>query len=88
MPKPHEGLQLIMTCNGSSNPQIKDKDVTWSKRNNDTFTQTGTKLLIKNVNILDGGTYICTVIIELQPSIGQTIVVKGTTHVMVDVLCK
>ncbi|CAG2207032.1 unnamed protein product [Mytilus edulis] len=86
--EPVEGTRLTVTCNGQSNPAITDNDVTWTKQNNITFIRKGRLLLVDNVNRLDSGTYVCSVVIELLPSISQPINVTGRTTVEVDVLCK
>lgn len=44
--------------------------------------------MIDNVNRLDSGTYVCSVALQLSPTIGQTVNVTGSTTVEVDVLCK
>ncbi|CAC5365728.1 unnamed protein product [Mytilus coruscus] len=84
--KPNEGEELIVQCNGQSNPVLKDDDITWTKQNNNTFQQTGKQLVIKNVNRLDTGNYICNAVITLLPSVGSATVVIGTTLVEVDVI--
>lgn len=85
---PNEGTQFVMTCSGQSYPTLTDNDVTWTKYNNITFRMRGKKLFIVNINILDSGTYICSVVVKLIPTFGQPINVTGRTTIEVDVLCK
>ncbi|CAC5394878.1 unnamed protein product [Mytilus coruscus] len=83
---PTEGKQLLITCDGQSNPAVTDNDVTWTKQNNSTFSMKGKQFVISNVNRLDSGTYVCYVVIKLIPSVGQPIDVTSRTTVEVDVL--
>lgn len=82
------GARLTATCSGKSYPAMTDNDVTWTKQNNYTFSIKGRLLLIDNVNRLDSGTFVCSVVINLIPTIGQPINVTERTTVEVDVLCK
>ncbi|CAC5365729.1 unnamed protein product [Mytilus coruscus] len=81
-----EGKQLSITCTGKSKPAITDYDIEWTKENNNTFIRTGKQLVINNVNKLDLGTYVCSVVIQLTPTVGQPVNVTGTTSVEVDIL--
>lgn len=65
-----------------------DNDINWTKQNHREFSQQGRNLVIDNVNRLNSGTYVCTVMIQLIPTIGLPVNVTGITHVKVDVLCK
>lgn len=86
--EPVEGTRLTVTCTGKSYPAMTDNDVTWTKQNNNTFIRKGRILLVDNINRLDSGTFLCSVVIKLIPTIGQSINVTGRTTVEVDVLCK
>ncbi|CAC5394886.1 unnamed protein product [Mytilus coruscus] len=81
-----EGTQLLITCDGQSNPSVTDNDVIWTKQNNNTFSMKGKQLVVRNVNRVDSGTYMCSVMTELIPSIGQSLNVTMRTTVDVDVL--
>ncbi|CAC5371766.1 unnamed protein product [Mytilus coruscus] len=85
---PQEGKELTVQCIGQSNPALSDNDIIWTKQNNNTFKQTGKQLVIKHVNRLDSGHYICNAVITLLPSIESSVDVIGTTIVQVDVICK
>lgn len=63
-------------------------DVKWSKKNNNTFSSRAQQLVISNVNRVDTGTYVCSVVLKLTPSVGQSVNVTGSTTVEVDIICK
>lgn len=87
--KPTEGTGLNITCSGQSNPVFTDEDVKWTKQNdNEDFSQSGRFLYIEHVNRSQSGTYACSVVIRLTPTIDQPVNVTATTTVEVDVLCK
>lgn len=71
-----------------SYPLVTGKDVKWSKQKNTTFNGEGMQLVINNLNRLDSGTYVCYVVIQLTPTVGQNVTVTGKTTVEVEVLCK
>lgn len=83
-----EGNQLIISCIGKSYPKITNRDVKWTKQNNNTFSRVGQQLVIDNVNKEDTGKYVCFVVLQLTPSDGQSVNVTGRTTVEVDILCK
>ncbi|CAC5394889.1 unnamed protein product [Mytilus coruscus] len=83
---PIEGKQLLISCIGQSYPQITNRDVKWSKQSNNTFSRVGQQLVIDNVHKLDTGTYVCSVVVQLTPTVGQPVNVTGITIVEVDVL--
>lgn len=83
-----EGNKLKIACNGESYPVMTENNVRWSKQNNNTFWINGSHLEIKHVNRVDSGTYICTVVITLTPTVGHSVKVTGTSTVEVDILCK
>ncbi|CAC5383868.1 unnamed protein product [Mytilus coruscus] len=84
--KPTEGNDVSISCSGKSYPAITDKDVTWTKENNATFNMNGIRLLMKKIQKLDKGIYICSVVINLIPTVGEPLNVTGRTTVEVDVL--
>ncbi|CAC5421796.1 unnamed protein product [Mytilus coruscus] len=84
--QPIEGGVLNITCSGQSNPAMRDNDVTWTKQNNNTFTMKGQRLVVRNVNRIDSGIYICLVVIQLNPNFGQPVNVTGKKTAEVDVL--
>ncbi|VDI02566.1 Hypothetical predicted protein [Mytilus galloprovincialis] len=84
--EPHEGTKFSITCSGNSFPALTDTDVTWTKKNNSINKWHGKTLLIDNINRIDKGTYVCSVVIKLVPSVGDAIDVTGETTVKVDVL--
>ncbi|CAC5421786.1 SN [Mytilus coruscus] len=86
--QPIEGGVLNITCSGQSNPAMRDNDVIWTKQYNNTFGMKGQRLVVRNVNRIDSGIYICSVVIQLNPNFGQPVTVTGTTTAKVDVLCK
>lgn len=86
--QPPEGRHLNVTCSGNSYPAMTDNDVSWTKHNNDSFKHNGRYLVIDNVNRINSGTYVCSVIIILTPTFGHPINVTGTTTAEVDVICK
>lgn len=83
-----EGNKLIISCIGQSYPNITNHDVKWTKHNNETFNRVGVQLVIDNVNRVDNGTFVCSVLLQLTPSVGQSVNVTGRTTVEVDILCK
>ncbi|VDI53768.1 Hypothetical predicted protein, partial [Mytilus galloprovincialis] len=84
--KPLEGKQLTITSSVQSNPVLTQRDVKWFKQNNNTFATIGLQLVIDNVNRLDSGTYVCSVALQLSPTIGLSVTVTGSTTVEVNVL--
>lgn len=86
--QPTEGTFFNITCSGNSNPAMTDDDVSWTKQNNKTFKGNGRQLVFANINRKNGGTYICSVFIQLTPNFGSQVNVTGTTTAEVDVLCK
>lgn len=80
--------QLLISCNVRSYPAVTNNDVIWTKQNNATFQKKGQQLVISNVNRVDSGIFVCSVLITLTPTIGQPVNVTGSTNVEVDVLCK
>lgn len=86
--EPNEGTQLLITCSGQSYPAMTDNDVTWTKQNDVSFNSKGKELVIDNINRVDSGNYVCSIVIELEPTFGQPINVTGRTTVEVDVFCK
>lgn len=48
----------------------------------------GQRLIIRNVNRIDNGIYICSVVIQLNPNFGRPVTISGQSTVEVDVLCK
>lgn len=67
---------------------MTNSDVKWYKQKNNTFNRVGLQLVIDNVNRLDSGTYVCSAVIQLIPTFGQTVNVTGSTTVEVDVVCE
>ncbi|VDI02567.1 Hypothetical predicted protein [Mytilus galloprovincialis] len=65
---------------------MTSNDVHWSKQNNNTFRRVGFQLAVDNVNRLDRGIYVCSVVIQLTPTVGQPVNVTGSTTVELDVL--
>lgn len=86
--KPIEGQVLNITCSIMSYLVLTDRDVTWTKKNNRGFIHNGRHLVIDNVNRIDSGIYICSVVIQFKPTFGHPVNFTGTTTVEVDVLCK
>lgn len=86
--EPEESTTLTISCHVKSYPEVTNNDVTWTKQNNLTFIRKGKQLVIDSVHRPDSGTYVCFVIIQLTPTLGQSVNVSGTTIVEVNVLCK
>ncbi|CAG2217814.1 unnamed protein product [Mytilus edulis] len=84
--EPHEGTSFSIICSGNSYPALTDTDVTWTKQNDYNNKWPGQTLILDNINRSDSGTYVCSVVIKLAPSVGTAINVTGSTTVEVDVL--
>ncbi|CAC5421782.1 unnamed protein product [Mytilus coruscus] len=86
--QPSEGQVLNITCSVTSYLVLTDRDATWTKKNNRWFIHNGRHLVIDNVNRIDSGIYICSVVIQFKPTFGHPVNFTGTTTVEVDVLYK